>query len=135
MERLVRTLIADDRRVTYKDVRTLLSLYPQVEEVGEAGYGQEAMRFVPECLPDVVLMDMLMPVMDGLEATRRIKEQWPEVRVIALTMYTKHRSEAIAAGTDAFLLKDGRPDALLGAILAQVHSPSAQSAAPLEMTS
>jgi two-component system NarL family response regulator len=78
---------------------------------------------VTERRPDVVLMDMQMPVMDGVEATRRIKEQWPAVRVIALTMYASYRAEALAAGADAFLLKDGKPEALLGAILDQVRGP------------
>jgi CheY-like chemotaxis protein len=65
-------------------------------------------------------MDMRMPLMDGLEATRRIKEQWPKVRVIALTIYAKYRAQALAAGADAFLLKDGAPEKLAGAILAEV---------------
>jgi two-component system NarL family response regulator len=78
----------------------------------------------------MVLMDMQMPVMDGVEATRHIKEQWPEVRVIALTLYAGYRAEALAAGADAFLLKDGRPDVLLSAILSQIWDPSGQSAAP-----
>ena len=130
MERRVGVLIADDRPTARRALRALLTLYPQVEVVGEAVDGQEAMHFVSESHPDVVLMDMQMPVMDGVEATRRIKEQWPEVRVIALTMYAKYRAEALAAGADAFLLKDGRPDLLLGAILDQVQSPAGQSAAP-----
>jgi DNA-binding NarL/FixJ family response regulator len=130
MERRVGVLIADDRPTARRALRALLTLYPQVEVVGEAVDGQEAIHFVSESHPDVVLMDMQMPVMDGLEATRSIKKRWPEVRVIALTMYAKYRAEALAAGADAFLLKDGRPDALLGAILEQVQSPAGQSAAP-----
>jgi DNA-binding NarL/FixJ family response regulator len=65
-------------------------------------------------------MDMQMSVMDGLEATRRIKEQWPAVRVIALTMYDNHRAEVLAAGVDAFLLKEGAADTLASAILDQL---------------
>jgi two-component system NarL family response regulator len=64
-------------------------------------------------------MDMQMPAMDGVEATRRIKQQWPQVRVIALTMHARYRNEALSAGADAFLLKDGMPDQLLGAVLGQ----------------
>jgi DNA-binding NarL/FixJ family response regulator len=79
-------------------------------------------------------MDVQMPVMDGLEATRRIKERWPEVQVIALTMYARYRAEALAAGADAFLLKDGAPDTLASAILTQIHGSSAQSAVPWHVT-
>ena len=121
MERQVRVVIADDRPTTRRGLKALLALLPHVEVVGEAGDGQESLDLVAECRPDVVLMDMQMPVMDGVEATRRIKDNWPEIRVIALTMYAGHRADALAAGADAFLLKDGAADALASAILAQVN--------------
>ena len=124
MERQIRVLIADDRPTTRRGLKALLTLLPQVEVVGEAENGGESVGLVAERRPDVVLMDMQMPVMDGLKATRYIKKQWPEVKVIALTMYAKYQAEALAAGADAFLLKDGGADTLLSAILAQVHSPS-----------
>ena len=120
MERQVRILIADDRPTTRRGLRALLSLLPQVEVVGEAVDGQESVDLVAECRPDVVLMDMQMPVMDGLEATRRIKKRWPETIVIVLTLHAKYRAKALAAGADAFLLKDGAPDMLARAILTQV---------------
>jgi DNA-binding NarL/FixJ family response regulator len=135
MERRVKVLIADDRPTTRRGLRALLTLLPQVEVVGEAVDGRESVALVAEYRPDVVLMDVQMPVMDGLEATRRIKEQWPEVQVIALTMYTKYRAEALAAGADAFLLKDGAPNTLASAILTQIQCSSGQSAAPWQMTS
>ena len=118
MERRVGVLIADDRSTARRALKALLALHPQVEVVGEAKNGGESVDLVAERRPDVVLIDMQMPVMDGVEATRRIKEQWPEVRVIALTMYAKYRAEALAAG------------ALFGAILDQVQGPAGQSAAP-----
>jgi len=77
--------------------------------------------------PDMVLMDMQMPDMDGVEATRRIKERWPGIKIVALTLHAKYRAEALEAGADAFLLKDGNPELLLDAILAQVHSLLRQS--------
>ena len=135
MERRVKVLIADDRPTTRCGLRALLTLFPQVEVVGEAVDGQESVALVAESRPDVVLMDMQMPLMDGPEATRQIKEQWPEVRVIALTMYTRYRAKALAAGADAFLLKDGAPDTLASAILTQIHSLSGQSAVPWQMAS
>ncbi|MBN1138238.1 MAG: response regulator transcription factor [Anaerolineae bacterium] len=124
MERQVKVLIADDRPTTRQGLKALLTLLPQVEVIGEAADGQESVALVAEYRPDVVLMDMQMPVMNGVEATRRIKEQWPAVKVIALTLHAKYRSEALAAGVDAFLLKDGGPGAVLGAILDQVHKLS-----------
>jgi DNA-binding NarL/FixJ family response regulator len=119
MKRQVRVLIADDQGPTRQGLRALLTLFPQVEVVGEAEDGREAVHMVAECQPDVVVMDIQMPVMDGLEATRRIREQWPEVRVIALTMYPKYRVEAVAAGIDAFLLKGSPIGVLRDTILAQ----------------
>ncbi len=119
MTHQVRVLIADDQGPTRQGLRALLTLSPQVEVVGEAGDGRTALRMVAACRPDVVLMDMQMPVMDGLEATTRIKEQWPETRVIALTMHPRFRTRAVAAGVDAFLLKGSRIETLQDAILAQ----------------
>jgi DNA-binding NarL/FixJ family response regulator len=130
MERQVKVLIADDRPTTRQGLRALLALLPQVEVIGEAANGGESVGLVAEHRPDVVLMDMQMPVMDGLEATRRIKKQWPEVKVIALTMYARYQAEALAAGADTFLLKDGAADTLLGAILAQVPGPCGHSETP-----
>jgi DNA-binding NarL/FixJ family response regulator len=75
------------------------------------------MHLVTECQPDVVLMDARMPGMDGLEATRLIKDTWPEVKVVVLTMYPTYRARAQAAGADAFLVKGCSPEVLLAAIL------------------
>jgi DNA-binding NarL/FixJ family response regulator len=114
----VRVLIADDRQPARQGLKAQLNLSPQVEVIGEAMDGQAAVHLVAEHHPDVVLMDMQMPVMDGLEATRRIKSQWPEVKIVALTMYARYRTEALAAGTDTFLLKGCTAQELQDAILA-----------------
>jgi DNA-binding NarL/FixJ family response regulator len=113
----MRLLIVDDQQETREALSSLLSLSEQLEVVGEAADGQEAIARVAECRPDVVLMDIQMPTMDGLEATRRIKRQWPEIKVIALTMYDYYRTEALAAGADFFLLKGGPTELLYRAIL------------------
>ena len=70
------------------------------------------MQLVAEGQPDLVLMDVRMPVMDGIEATRQIKESWPQVKVIVLSMYAEHREEALEAGADCFLVK-GKMSGLL----------------------
>ncbi len=75
------------------------------------------MRLVAECGPDLVLMDSKMPVLDGVEATRLIKERWPEVKVIVLTIHASHQTNALAAGADAFLIKGCPAEELLEAIL------------------
>ena len=112
-------LIADDRARSRAGLRALLTTWPQVGEITEAVDGQEAVEKVAQCPPDVVLMDVRMPGMDGLEAARLIKDQWPQVRIIMLTMYPIHRTEAFAAGADAFLIKGGPAERLMEAVLEQ----------------
>lgn len=117
MEQPTRALIADDLPRSRQGLRAVLEMWPTVEVVCEAADGQEAVHFVEECRPDVVLMDARMPVMDGLEATRLIKERWPEVKVIVLTTYPAYQAHALAAGADAFLIKGCPAEELLRAIL------------------
>lgn len=84
---------------------------------GEARDGYEAIELVKTCLPEVVVIDALMPGMDGLEATHFIKRNWPQVKVIVLTMYPEQRAAALAAGADAFLLKGCMAETLIETIL------------------
>ncbi len=116
MEQRVRILIADDQYRSRQGLRALMSTQAEVEVVGEATDGREAVRLVEELGPDVVLMDARMPTMDGLEATRIIKQRWPQVRVVMLTMYGSSRADALAAGADEFLIKGCPTDELLDAI-------------------
>ena len=111
-----RVLIADDQRPTRKGLKALLELAPEVAWVGEAADGQEAIDMVETCRPDVVLMDVRMPVLDGIEATQRIKSLWPKVKVIVLTLYAEYQAQALAAGADLFLVKGGPPESFLNAI-------------------
>lgn len=116
MNQAVRVLIADDRPRSRQGLRALLGTQPGVEVVGEARHGREALHMVRERRPDAVLMDARMPVMDGLTATRLIKQRWPRVRVIILTMYESLRAVALDAGVDAFLIKGCSANELLDAI-------------------
>ena len=111
-----RVLVADDQRSTRRGLHALLNLFPGVEWVGEAADGCEAVDLAKERRPDVVLIDVCMPAMNGIEATRRIKSQSPEVKVIVLTMYDEYQAEALAAGADVFLVKGGPSEALQSAI-------------------
>jgi DNA-binding NarL/FixJ family response regulator len=113
----IRVLIADDHPRSRNGLRALLSTSPTVKVVGEAADGREAVRLVEVYQPDVVVMDAQMPVMDGLEASRRIKRQWPQARIIMLTVYNTHRAEAAAIGIDVFLSKGCSVETLLSAIL------------------
>ena len=117
MAKPIRVLIADDNARSRNGLQALLATSPEVKMVGEAADGREAVRLVEETQPDVVLMDIQMPVMNGLEATQHIKSHWPEVKVVALTMYGAYRAQALAAGVDAFLIKGCPVEELLGVIL------------------
>jgi len=102
-----RVLIVDDAAPVRRDLRTVLTLSSELEIVGEAADGLEAIRLTESLQPDVVLMDLEMPGMDGYEATREIKSCNPSCKVIALTVhdYESARAEAHRSGVDAFLVK------------------------------
>lgn len=106
-------LIVDDQPRARQSLRALLSTVPQVQEIREAANGQEAVRLAEEFQPDVVLMDVVMPMMDGLEATRLIKEANPRIKIIILSMYGDYQEKAKAAGADAFITKGEPPEKLL----------------------
>jgi len=116
MAQPTRVLIADDSARARDGLRALLTIRPEIEVVGEATNGQDAVRLVAECRPDIVLMDLHMPVLDGIQATQLIKQQWPAVTIVVLTMYAVEKSAALAAGADAFLIKGSAPDRLLAAL-------------------
>lgn len=124
MKQRTRVLIADDRTASRKGLRAILGLQPELEIIGEAIDGQQAVSMVEELLPDVVLMDVSMPVLDGLEATRRIKGRWPEVRVVILTMYGMCQADAQAAGANAFLDKGCPTEELLDAVVGDYSKPT-----------
>ena len=114
----IRVMIVDDHSVVREGIRTYLDLEDQFVIVGEASNGREAVEKVPALKPDVVLMDRLMPQMDGISATEAIKERNPDVKVIVLTSFTddEHIMPAIEAGATGYLLKDVSAEDLARAI-------------------
>jgi DNA-binding NarL/FixJ family response regulator len=116
----IRVLITDDHGVVRQGLRMFLSLDPGVEVVGEAANGEEAVAMAQELRPDVVLMDLLMPVMDGISATEAIRRDLPDVEVIALTSVLEDASVtgAVRAGAIGYLLKDTEAAELRRAITA-----------------
>ncbi len=116
MQRRVRILIADDRPPSRNGLRALMASWPAVEAVYEAADGLEALQLAEDLQPDVVLMDVRMPVMDGLEATRLLKSRWPAIKIIALSMSDGYRADAMTAGADGFLTKGGPAKDLLDTV-------------------
>ncbi len=113
MQKPIRILIVDDQPRARKSLKALLSTWTRSAEIREASNGREALRLAEELPPDLILMDVRMPEIDGIEATRRIKARRPQVKVIVLSMYVEHGDEALAAGADAFIGKGEAPDRLL----------------------
>ena len=106
-EKCITVFICDDQAIVRKGIRALLATEPNIRVVGEAENGQEAISQAEELRPDVILMDLEMPIMDGYEATHQIKFRWPLCRVIALTIHTDEaaRQKAYQAGVDEFVEK------------------------------
>jgi NarL family two-component system response regulator LiaR len=116
----IRVLVVDDHAVVRNGIRYSLLAYKDIELVGEAANGKEALRMCRGIQPDVILMDMRMPGLDGVDATRAIVELYPQVQVIALTSFQEGNlvQEALQAGAIGYLLKDVEMDALAQAIRA-----------------
>jgi len=117
VETPITVLLVDDHAVVRAGVRAYLETQPDIEIVGEAATGLEAVHLVTEHVPDVVLMDLVMPGMDGIEATHRIRTASPRTRVVVLTSFHEDASifPAIRAGALSYLLKDVAPDEVAAA--------------------
>ena len=116
----IRVMLVDDHTMVRRGLATILKVYDDLELVGEADSGAAAIKLCGEILPDVVLMDMVMPDMDGAAATRAIRQKYPQVQVIALTSFKEGDliKTALEAGAIAYLLKDVSADELVRAIRA-----------------
>jgi NarL family two-component system response regulator LiaR len=114
----IRVILVDDHNIVRLGLKAYFTTLPDIQVVGEASTGEEAVRLAADLVPDVVLMDLLMPGMDGVEATRRIKKVSPHTQVIVVTSYheDEHIFPAIRAGALSYVLKDIDPDELAAAI-------------------
>lgn len=123
MSERIRVFITDDHRIVRKGIRSLLATEPDIEVVGEATNGAEALAKIASLLPDVVLMDLEMPQMDGIEAITHLQDSKSEARILVLTSFATEEKvlPAIKAGALGYLLKDSSPEDLVQAIR-DVHS-------------
>jgi NarL family two-component system response regulator LiaR len=122
MSNRIRILVTDDHAIIRKGIRAMLEIVPDMEVVGEAADGQTGVAQAAALRPDVILMDLVMPEMDGIEAIRQIKVQQPEARILVLTSFAGDDKvfPAIKAGALGYHLKDSDPEELVQAIR-QVH--------------
>ncbi|MGE0881820.1 MAG: response regulator [Acidimicrobiia bacterium] len=145
---MIRVMIVDDHLIVRTGLEQLLGETEGLEIAGMAADGKEAIEMLPVANPDVVLMDLSMPIMDGMEATRQIKKLRPDVRVVVLTSFSEKSRiiDALNAGADGYLMKHTDPDQLIAAISAAVNGGSpldpqaarvmldARAARPAELT-
>ena len=117
---MIRVLVVDDHQLVRAGLITLLEAAPDIQVAGEAANGQQAIEAAAATTPDVVLMDLSMPVLDGVAATRLLLAERPDTRVVALTSFSDRQrvTDILAAGATGYVLKDCRPDELLAAVRA-----------------
>jgi DNA-binding NarL/FixJ family response regulator len=127
MNEVIRVVVADDQQVVREGLRTLLALLDEVEVVGVAADGAEAVQLAVSSRPDVVLMDLRMPRCDGVDATRRLRVEAPEVKVLVLTTYADDRSvvDALRAGARGYLTKDAGAEEIQAALRQVAHGQAA----------
>lgn len=120
MEMKLRILIAEDHQTVREGIKLLVNAQPDMEIVGEAGDGDEAIREADRLKPDVVLMDISMPTMNGLAATRKLRSRMPDLKILTLTRHTDdgYLQQVIGAGANGYVLKQSAPNDLVTAIRA-----------------
>ena len=114
----LRVLLADDHAIVREGLKALINVHPDMEVVGEAADGNAAYAKTNELRPDVVVMDVSMPNVNGVQATRNVRREWPDVRVLALTVHEErsYLRELIAAGASGYVLKRSAPEDLVHAL-------------------
>jgi NarL family two-component system response regulator YdfI len=134
MSETIRVLMADDHLIVREGLQTILETVEDLELVGEARDGVEAVQLSAELLPDVVLMDLRMPRMDGIEAIRQIKAQHPQIEIVILTTYDEDEYiiKGLQAGARGYLLKDSGRQALFNSIRAAARGESLLRSAVIE---
>ncbi len=120
---MIRLMLVDDQTLIRQGLASLLSLEDDFQVIGQAGHGQEAVSLAESLRPDIILMDIRMPIMDGVTATKSVKEKHPEIRVLVLTTFDEDEYivKAMQAGASGYLLKDA-PTEQLAAAIRSVHS-------------
>lgn len=115
---MVRVLVCDDQAVVCEGLELILNTDPEIEVVGLAYDGSEALEMIPDAKPDLVLMDLMMPVMNGIHATREIKKKYPGIKVLVLTTFGEDEwvFDAVRSGADGYLLKGTPRDKLVAAV-------------------
>ncbi len=113
MDKKLKLLIVDDQRRSRQSLKALLATWRGVTAIREAANGAEALCLAEDYRPDLILIDGRMKAIGGLEIIQRIKQRWPDIGVVVLSMYGNLKSAAMAAGADAFLTKDEPPEVLL----------------------
>jgi DNA-binding NarL/FixJ family response regulator len=123
---MINTIIVEDQELIRKSLRIVLESISAVKVIGLAGNGEEAVRLCESNVPDVILMDIQMPIMDGVEATKIIKERWPDIKVIILTTFQDitHVRNALNAGAEGYILKAVDPEFLIKGIELVYHGGS-----------
>ena len=131
----IRVLVVDDHAVVRSGLRAVLLAFDDLKMAGEAGSGEEALRMCEQLQPDVVLMDLVMPGMDGTAATRAIRERWPQIQVIALTSFKERGlvEEVLKAGAMGYLLKNVSAEEIGAAIRGAVAGRSSLSPEAVEV--
>ncbi len=115
---MIKLLICDDQYVVREGLKAIFETDPGMQVVGTAADGAEALDLIPQVQPDLVLMDLKMPIMNGVQATRHIRQKYPEIKILVLTTYDADEwvFDAIRSGAAGYLLKDTRREALISAI-------------------
>lgn len=131
----IRVLLADDHALLREGLRALLSSVAELEVIGEAGNGRDALNAVRELAPDIILMDIAMPDLNGVEAARLIREKYPAVRIIMLSMHSnaEHVHRALAAGASGYLLKETAAKEVVTAVRAVMQGQRFLGAAIAEL--
>ena len=124
MNKKVNVLIADHQENTRRGLRALLEFSPFINQIWEASNGEAAIKVISEVKPDLVILEVHLPLIGGLCVTRWVRQHWPEIQVVILTIYPYYEAEALAAGADRFLVKGSEAYSIQEEILSLFQSGS-----------